>query len=1004
MIHRGSAKALCVVALLAATAPGCGGTERPRAGLDASADAAADGPTSPDAADAGEAADAGAVACGAWPGDAGAGAAGAGVELAVDPTTTLSTFTPARIFGINSAYWLVPGDVQQTQRKVQAAGTYFIRYPGGSSSDDYHWNGTGAYDPQGRWAPSRTDYSPGFPGAEVYRGTTSVSYGTPAHVTDGDESTAWLSNTDTDFADQQWVYVDLGRSASVDSIAIDWGTPYAATFRVQSWPTAADYPPPYQGLSTSWQTISGGGDVAGVPGTQTVSFPPAQARYVRVLMTASSAGAGGAYSVAELRVFAGGAQVTSNVASTAQSPTTASTTDPASAPVAQSNFDFESFMTYVRSFSPQATPVVTVNVGTGTAAEAAAWVHYANAVRGYGIRYWQIGNEMEGSWETGGPLNAQDYVRRYAAYYAAMKAEDPSITILGPVSGGIQEPSNLDDGQTFLHDFLSILHARGLDGYVDGLDFHWYPNYGAVPWDASLATTSEIGAFAASLRGWLTTLGMASSLPVFMTEYNEALGSPNTPVSVNQLVAGLWTADALGQFIRHFGAGGGTNLWNAISAGPTADATDPTDGDLGYLQYNHNAWRFQERAQYWAMQMMSTDWAISGDARDHRLVAVSSSPAPLLAAYADARPDGALALLVVNKDQSNACPATVRIPAGAAGSVADVWTFDATNYAWQTSTAPYHADPDTAPTHGVYCVPPSAADGDAAGVAVPFTFAPASITVLRFASPDGGALDGGGVEDASNPADAGASTVLIDDMSGPVAQIRLPPTVPGAAAGYWYTFIGGGAGPGDTGSITPLAGSEVADGAAPVFAYTAIGAGSDAGVPAPPGAPGETRAACAWGQTPAAQYAFAAEGFSLESMLTDAGYVAPYVDISAFSGIEFWMYDALPTPATVRVQIPDKESDPKGGVCGHATDGSTLDQCYSAVYEDITVPPGWSFQVVPFSALAVNPYYGYQQPAGGDMTTATDVQFEITQPIAPAAPGGGPVPFDFCVGQISLYR
>jgi hypothetical protein len=55
-------------------------------------------------------------------------------------------------------------------------------------------------------------------------------------------------------------------------------------------------------------------------------------------------------------------------------------------------------MAYARSFTPPADPIITVKVGTGTAAEAAAWVHYANVVKTYGIRYWQIGNEMEGNW------------------------------------------------------------------------------------------------------------------------------------------------------------------------------------------------------------------------------------------------------------------------------------------------------------------------------------------------------------------------------------------------------------------------------------------------------------------------------------------------------------------------------------------------------------------------------------------------------------------------------
>lgn len=48
--------------------------------------------------------------------------------------------------------------------------------------------------------------------------------------------------------------------------------------------------------------------------------------------------------------------------------------------------------------------MVTVNYGSnaaGTAGgdpqKAAAWVHYANVTKGYGVTYWEIGNEVYGN-------------------------------------------------------------------------------------------------------------------------------------------------------------------------------------------------------------------------------------------------------------------------------------------------------------------------------------------------------------------------------------------------------------------------------------------------------------------------------------------------------------------------------------------------------------------------------------------------------------------------------
>jgi F5/8 type C domain len=976
---------VCGLLLGAGSWPGCGGSAGQPPRVDESA---ADATADSGATDAGipEAASPDGATCSK---SFASRSTGTPVTLTVDPSSTKTTFVPQRVFGINSAYFIAPGDAWQTQPLVMAAGDYFIRYPGGSSSDDYHWNGTGSYDGAGHYLPSDSRFTPGFPGVEQFRGTTSTAYGTVANVTDGDPTTFWLSNTDTDFPDAQWVYVDLGSVQTATSVTVVWGTPYATSFRVQSWGGSLSYPPPYAKPSTGWNDTSAGA-VVGTGGTQTVMFDPVSTEFVRLLLSGSSAGSGGPFAVSELTVANGATEWTHNVASTAQSPTTASSTDVASSPLSQSNFDFESFMKYVHAFTPSAVPVITVNVGTGTPSEAAAWVHYANVVKGYGIAYWQIGNEMEGNWETGGPLNAQDYVRRYAAYYQAMKAADPTITILGPVSGGMSEPSNLDDGNTFIQDFIGFLHARGLDTEIDGIDFHWYPNYGPVSWDTALASTSALGQFAGELSAWLAVAPSAQNVPVFMSEYNFGLGPNNVPpASADALVNGLWLADALGQYIGYFGgSGGGTNLWNNISSFPTSDVTDPAAGDLGYLQFNHDAYRFQPHANYWAMQMMAQDWATAGDPRKHRLVSSSSSQ-PLLAAYADQRPDGALSILVVNKDPARSFDGAIDLAHFAPAPIADVWTFDSSNYVWDTSSVPYHAQPDVGPTHAVYC---------GASSSIPFTFAPGSITVLRFVAADASSPDlptPDASAESGRSADAGTS-LLIDDMSDPsAARIRLPPQHPGDVSGSWYTYIGGGSSAADTGSITPAASRS--------FYYTSLGSGADSGIPPPPGYGDTARAACTSGETPAAQYAFAAEGFSFELSNMGGRYVAQYVDISSHAGLAFWVYNGLPTSTTIRVGVPDKESDPAGGICSNATDAANLNRCYSVPFEDLFVPTGWSLQKVPFNALLVNPYFGIQQPAGGDMTTATDVHFEITQDNPPAAPGGVPKAFDFCIAGIGFF-
>ena len=380
--------------------------------------------------------------------------AGQPATITVHTSAVVNTFVPKLLFGNNVGWYMSRRDLEATQAKVQAAGNYFLRYPGGSDSDNYHWNGTGNYDSNHYWVSDPTSYTPGFAGIESFRGTTSSSYQTPAFITDGDPTTRWLSNANTTSPAAQWASVSLGEDKTVDAVTIVWGTPFATSFRIETWNDRSS-------TSSPWQ-ITSAGTVAGTGGVQTVTFDPVTTSDIRVLMTASSAGPDGAYSIAELTAWSGGAQVTVNVASMSQSPTRVSSTDPASYDAKHSTFDFETFMTYSRSFSPTADSIITVNVGTGTVQEAVAWVHYANIVKGYGIRYWEIGNEMDGDWETGGPLDAQDYVNRYIQYYDAMKAEDPTIVVLGPVSASIG----------FVKDFIDVLDARGQSDHVDGIDFH----------------------------------------------------------------------------------------------------------------------------------------------------------------------------------------------------------------------------------------------------------------------------------------------------------------------------------------------------------------------------------------------------------------------------------------------------------------------------------------------------------------------------------------------------
>lgn len=75
---------------------------------------------------------------------------------------------------------------------------------------------------------------------------------------------------------------------------------------------------------------------------------------------------------------------------------------------------------------------LTVNYGTGTPEEAAGWVRHANVTNHCGFKYWEIGNENYGTWETDSntdPHEAYTYAVRARSYFQQMKAVDPTIKV-----------------------------------------------------------------------------------------------------------------------------------------------------------------------------------------------------------------------------------------------------------------------------------------------------------------------------------------------------------------------------------------------------------------------------------------------------------------------------------------------------------------------------------------------------------------------------------------------
>jgi alpha-L-arabinofuranosidase len=351
---------------------------------------------------------------------------------------------------------------------------------------------------------------------------------------------------------------------------------------------------------------------------------------------------------------------------------------------------------------------ITVNYGTGSANEAAAWVAYANGsttnlmplgvdssgknwdtasywaslraaaplphddsrnflrisrAAPLAFAYWEIGNECYGTWETDSnafPHDAYTYAIRARDYFQQMKAVDPAIKIGVVVAPGEDSYSNGHTSHPALNPRTGQIHhgwtpvllmtLQSLGVTPDFVIHHRYPEFtdknnpAGSDSDAFLLQCSTQWAVdAADLRQQIKDYFGPGGVNIEMvcTENNSDAGAQGKQST--SLVNGLYYADSLAQLMQ--------TEFNAFVWWDLRNGTDKTGwfdsllygwrnyGDLGMingLTIRHPTFNAAKLMQYFAQP---------GDT-----ILPAFSDHPLLSAYAARRANGALSLLVLNKD------------------------------------------------------------------------------------------------------------------------------------------------------------------------------------------------------------------------------------------------------------------------------------------------------------------------------------------------------------------
>jgi alpha-N-arabinofuranosidase len=427
---------------------------------------------------------------------------------------------------------------------------------------------------------------------------------------------------------------------------------------------------------------------------------------------------------------------------------------------------FGNFIHIITNASVNAQAIVTVNYGTGTPQEAAAWVAYCNAApsssqplgvdakgtnwqtAGYwaslravaplgtddgknflrisrstplGFKYWEVGNECYGGWETDSNAVTHDpytYAVRATNYIALMKAVDPTIKI-GVVSVPGEDsyannsshpatnPRTLQVHNGWTPVMLATLKSLGVtpDFIVD----HFYAASGSDNDATLLQASANWASDAANLRQQITDYigSPGANIELLATENNSDSG-PNGKQSTS-LVNGLYLADSLAQLSKtEFNAFIWWDLRNGSDTSGDFSASLygwRTVGDLGIVGNLNTRY-----PAFYTFKLMQ-NFVQSGDT-----VLTAASDYSLLSVYAVRRLNGSLTVLAINKDPSLTSTGQVAVAGYAPAPGATVYSYGIPqDTAAQTSIG----SPDVAQT-----------SFSGAGNSFNFVFPPYSATIL----------------------------------------------------------------------------------------------------------------------------------------------------------------------------------------------------------------------------------------------------------------------------------
>lgn len=349
--------------------------------------------------------------------------------------------------------------------------------------------------------------------------------------------------------------------------------------------------------------------------------------------------------------------------------------------------NFDAFANLAVQTSAQV--VLTANYGTGTPEEAAAWVTYSNVTKRYGFKYWEVGNENYGTWETDTQAVPHDpftYANRTKQYIAQMKAADPTIKVGVVIVAGEDENANntshpaTNPRTNQVHNGWTPVMLATLRAIGTTPDFVAYHRYDGAPGqenDAVLLQKAKTWPTdITNIRQQLTDyLGAAGAgVEILVTENNSVYGDPGKQIT--SLVNALYMADSIGNVLQ---TECNALLWWDLRNGQN-NTKNLSASLYGWRQYGDygilttpstfgSTTANEGYPTYYAMKLF-TRFARGGDS----IVSVTTD-STLLSAFGCLRVDGTLRLLVINKSPTTIQSSTISLAGFTPAAAATTYTY-----------------------------------------------------------------------------------------------------------------------------------------------------------------------------------------------------------------------------------------------------------------------------------------------------------------------------------------